>query len=156
MEERKIILGLGNTLNKDEGSGIHLLNALQEKLGELAGVEYVDGGVLGLNLLPWVEACSHLLVLDAVNANQPPGTVVELEKDQIPMYTGVKLSDHQVTFQEVLGLAKFREKLPEYLHLVGVQPADISIGIELSPVVQQAFPEMMKRVKTRLLLWDLL
>ncbi len=76
-----------------------------------------------------VEECSHLLILDAVNAGKQPGTVIELEKEQIPLYTGINLSQHQTTFQEVLGLAKIRGLLPEHLHLVGIQPLDISIGL---------------------------
>jgi len=156
MAERKIILGLGNTLNKDEGVGVHLLDVLREALGENVDAEFVDGGVLGLNLLPWVEACSHLLVLDAVNANQPPGTVVELAKDEIPMYSGVKMSDHQITFQEVLGLAKFRRLFPDFLHLVGAQPVDLSIGYGLSPEIDQVMPEILARAERVLEDWGLL
>ncbi|MBK9715011.1 MAG: hypothetical protein IPO81_27550 [Kouleothrix sp.] len=63
---------------------------------------------MGLSLLQLVEACDHLLIVDAVNAGVPPGTVVELGCDEIPPYAGVRPSQHQVTFQEVLGLAKIR------------------------------------------------
>jgi hydrogenase maturation protease len=151
--DRCIVLGLGNTLNKDEGLGVHALHLLEEQLGEVQGVELLDGGVLGLNLLMLVEECSHLLVLDAVNAGKAPGTVIELKKDQIPLYAGVKLSQHQITFQEVLGLANIRGKLPEYLHLVGVQPDDISIGVELSPVVSRAMPSVVERAIAVLAGW---
>mgnify|MGYP001240594092 CR=1 FL=1 len=98
---RRVVLGLGNTLNRDEGVGVHALAPLASRLGAQEAVELLDGGTLGLNLLPIVEECSHLLVLDAVNAGKSPGTVVELRREQIPLYSGVKLSEHQVTFQEV-------------------------------------------------------
>ena len=42
--------------------------------------EFLDGGVLGLNLLMIVEECSHLLILDAVNAGKQPGSIIELKK----------------------------------------------------------------------------
>ena len=98
-------MGLGNTLNRDEGLGAHAVKRLGDRIGGAADVEFVDGGVLGLNLLPWVEECSHWLVLDGVNPHQAPGTLIELPKEQIPLYSLAKLSDHQITFQEVLGLA---------------------------------------------------
>ena len=142
---RKVVLGLGNLLNRDEGLGVHALKLLDAQLGEQSNFELLDGGVLGLNLLMIVEECSHLLILDAVNVGKPAGTVVELTKEQIPLYAGIKLSQHQVTFQEVLGLAKIRGHLPEYLHLVGVQPEDISVGLELSPTVAQVLPEVAVR-----------
>lgn len=143
--DRKVVLGLGNLLNRDEGLGVHALRALERRLGAEPGLELVDGGVLGLKLLPLVEACSHLLVLDAVDAGREPGAVVELARDQIPLLAGVKLSEHQVTFQEVLGLALIRDRLPGTLQLVGAQPADLEIGLELSPVVAVAIPRIVER-----------
>lgn len=45
--ERKIVMGLGNTLNKDEGLGVHALELLQKKIADLAPeVEFLDGGAL--------------------------------------------------------------------------------------------------------------
>jgi hydrogenase maturation protease len=153
---RKVVLGLGNLLNRDEGMGVQALKVLDARLGSQSNVELLDGGVLGLNLLMIVEECSHLLILDAVNAGKPAGTVIELAKDQIPLYTGIKLSQHQITFQEVLGLANMRGKMPEFLHLVGIQPDDLSIGLELSPIVASSMPEMVERARSRLLEWHLI
>jgi len=153
---RKVVLGLGNLLNRDEGLGVQALKRLDTRLGEQSAVELLDGGVLGLNLLMIVEECSHLLILDAVNVGRPAGTVVELRKDQIPLYAGVKLSQHQVTFQEVLGLANVRGFLPEHLHLVGIQPEDLSIGLELSPTIERVLPEIVNRAMVVLENWGLI
>jgi hydrogenase maturation protease len=153
---RKIVLGLGNTLNRDEGLGVHAVRALERRLGNSAQqVEFLDGGVLGLNLLPWVEESSHLLVLDAINARKQPGTIIELKRHEIPLYTGIKLSDHQVTFQEVLGLAAFRDHLPVNLTMLGIQPADLEVGTELSPLVQARLPELLDRAIMILREWNL-
>lgn len=154
--KRKVVLGLGNLLNRDEGLGVQALKRLDAQLGEQSRVELLDGGVLGLNLLMIVEECSHLLILDAVNAGQPAGSVVELSKEQIPLYAGIKLSQHQITFQEVLGLANMRGYLPEHVHLVGIQPEDLSIGLELSPVVELALPGVVHRAMVVLESWGLL
>jgi hydrogenase maturation protease len=155
-QQRKVVLGLGNLLNRDEGLGVEALKRLDTHLGEQPQVELLDGGVLGLNLLMIVEECSHLLILDAVNVGKPAGTVVELRKEEIPLYAGVKLSQHQVTFQEVLGLANIRGYLPAHLHLIGIQPEDLSIGLELSRVVESALPEVVNRAKNVLAQWGLL
>jgi hydrogenase maturation protease len=153
---RKIVLGLGNILNCDEGLGVRALNRLDAQLDRQSNLELLDGGVLGLNLLPLVEEASHLLILDAVNAGKPAGTVIELAREQIPLYAGVKLSQHQVTFQEVLGLANIRGKLPEHLYLVGIQPEDLSIGLELSPLIESKLPEMIARAISVLKTWEIL
>jgi hydrogenase maturation protease len=155
---RKIVMGLGNTLNKDEGLGVHALTLLEKKLAVRAPeVEFLDGGALGLNLLPWVEEASHLLVLDSIISRFTlPGQVMELSREEIPLYSNIKMSDHQITFQEVLGLAKFREKFPEHLHLVGAQPVDMSIGYGVSPEIEAVMPEIMKRAERILYEWGLI
>lgn len=154
---RKIVMGLGNTLNRDEGLGVHALQALAARLAERTPqVEFIDGGVLGLNLLPWVEEASHLLVLDAINARHAaPGAVLELAGEEIPLYHNIKMSDHQVTFQEVLGIARFRQFLPEHLHLIGAQPVDLSIGVDLSPQIAAVLPEIVARAERVLVGWGL-
>lgn len=166
-QKRKIVFGLGNTLNRDEGLGVHAMKALEQRVNERLSknihksfdnsqIEFLDGGVLGLNLLPWVEEASHLLILDAINANVQPGTLIEMKREEIPLYRGIKLSDHQITFQEVLGLAKARGRLPEYLHLVGAQPEDLSIGVDLSPKIEAVLPNILDQAERILQEWNLL
>lgn len=152
---RKVILGLGNTLNHDEGLGVHALTPLADRLGTQTAVELLDGGTLGLNLLPLVEACDHLLLIDALDAGQPPGTIIELCGDEIPLYAGIKISQHQLTFQEVLGLARMRGNLPRWLHLIGVQPADLAIGVGMSPVVTATMLQIVERTVAVLRVWEL-
>lgn len=152
---RKVVLGIGNTLNRDEGLGVVALEALRRELEKSTELEFLDGGTLGLNLLPIVEDSSHLLILDAVDASAEAGTVVELGRDEIPLYSGVRLSQHQVTFQEVLGLASIRGKLPVHMHLVGIQPADMEIGVGVSGVVRQSMDELLERSKRVLRSWEL-
>jgi hydrogenase maturation protease len=150
---RKVVLGLGNILNRDEGLGIQALKLLDTQVTNYPEFEFLDGGVLGLNLLMIVEECSHLLLLDAVDAKKPAGTVIELKKEEIPLYAGVKMSQHQVTFQEVLGLANIRGKLPEHLHLIGIQPEDLSVGLGLSPSIEKALPEVVLKAQSLLQSW---
>jgi hydrogenase maturation protease len=150
---RKVVLGLGNLLLGDEGFGIHAVQYLQARVGAQFPVEWVDGGVLGLNLLPLVEECSHLLVLDAVDAGKPGGTLIEMTQDEIPLYSGMKLSEHQVGFQEVLAVAKFRGHYPSHLHLIGVQSVDLSTSIELSPAVLAALPAIYQSTTNLLMGW---
>jgi len=154
-EGRKVVLGLGNTLNRDEGLGVCALEPLRALLGGRGEVELLDGGVLGMSLLPLVESCSHLLLLDAVDTGSPPATVTELRQEEIPLFARLKLSLHQLGFQEVLQLASVRGKLPDHLGLVGAQPADLSIGVGLSPGVAAALPEIADRAMAILEEWGL-
>ncbi len=152
---RKVVLGLGNLLSGDEGAGIHALAYLRSAIGRHAQVEWIDGGILGLNLLPLIRNCSHLLVIDAADAGRPPGQLIEIDQDRLLIFHGVKLSEHQVTFQEVLGLATMLGRAPERMHLIGVQPACLEPGTKLSPPVAAAMPEVSRRVRAILESWGL-
>ncbi len=153
--KRKIVLGLGNTLNRDEGLGVFALGPVRERLRDDNGVEILDGGVLGMALLPLVEACSHLLLLDAVDTGAPPATVTELSREEIPLFARLKLSLHQLSFQEVLQLANIRGNLPSRLHLVGAQPVDLSVGYGLSPEIEAVLPEIAARAVRILGSWGI-
>ena len=146
MSTRKIILGIGNLLNRDEGVGIHAIRALQAN--ELdKSYELLDGGTLGLNLLPIIEETSHLLVLDAIDAGRESGALIELTDEQIPLFSAIKLSPHQLSFQEVLALAMVRDHFPKHLVLLGIQPADMGPGVELSPVLSRTLPQLILRAE---------
>ncbi len=86
-------------------------------------------------------------MLDAVNAHKEPGALVELKHDEIPPCDGIKLSDHQIAFQEVPGLASFRGRLPEHLHLIGAQPDDLSVGVGPSPSIEAVPRRILKRAE---------
>jgi hydrogenase maturation protease len=152
---RRVVLGLGNTLNRDEGLGVHALGPVRDQLGDRGRIEILDGGVLGMALLPLVESCSHLLLLDAVDTGAPPGTVTTLGREEIPLFARLKLSLHQVSFQEVLQFASVRGNLPEHLALVGAQPADISVGVGLSPEIERVLPEIAARALAIIQGWRL-
>ncbi len=81
---RTLVLGLGNILLRDEGVGVRVVEALAERYVLPAGVEVVDGGTAGMDLLDTLAGCAHLLICDAVQTGGPPGSVVKLAGDQVP------------------------------------------------------------------------
>ena len=151
--DRRVVLGLGNLLLGDEGLGVQALQYLESGFGRRWDIEWIDGGVLGMNLLPLIETCSHLLVLDAVDAGQPPGTVVELGRRQLLARDRMILSEHQVTFQDVLGLAMLLGRAPASFQLIGLQPESLEPGTQLSDSVIAALPVLAKRVKAVIEEW---
>ncbi|MBM7865738.1 HyaD/HybD family hydrogenase maturation endopeptidase [Heliobacterium gestii] len=155
-KERKIIImGLGNLLFTDEGLGVHAIRRMEAGYDFAPEVELIDGGTLGLLLLDHLEEASHFLCIDAVNAGKAPGTLVRLEKEQLPSYLGVKMSQHQMGFQEVLALANLRGTLPAEMVLIGVQPESLEWGTELSPTVAAVLPGVIEAALEQLVHWGL-
>ena len=141
-----LVLGLGNVLCEDDGAGVEAVRRLSESYEAPEGVEFVDGGTLGMSLLPMVGDAKALLIVDAVAADAPPGTLIELEGDAVPRAALERLSPHQVGVADLLHGAMWTDRLPERLVLVGVVPDRMGLGIELTPRVAAALPGLVERV----------
>ncbi len=147
--EHTLVLGLGNPLMGDDGLGLRALARLRQEWA-VEGVELVDGGTWGMNLLPLIEDAGRLLLLDAIDVGAAPGTLVELEHDQIPRLFARKLSPHEIDLREVLALAELRGTLPAETIALGIQPRDVELSTELTPEVAAQVDALLERVIARL------
>ncbi|MEN8177375.1 MAG: HyaD/HybD family hydrogenase maturation endopeptidase [Pseudomonadota bacterium] len=130
-----LVLGLGNILLYDEGIGVRVVQQLNYDYLFPSEVEIMDGGTAGMALYEHIIDRSHLIVIDAVNTGQQPGTVVKLANEQVPAYFRNKISPHQMALSDILAALQISgEQLPE-LTLIGIEPFTLKTGIGLSDVV---------------------
>jgi len=148
-----LVLGLGNLLLSDEGVGVHVAQHVSRRYQVPEQVRILDGGTLGLGLLPYLQGVTHLLVVDAIDAGQPPGAVVRLEGDAIPTALAHKMSMHQVGLQELLALSQLSGDTPAHIVLIGVQPASLEPGLEPSPLIAALLDTLADRVAGELRAW---
>jgi hydrogenase maturation protease len=153
--KRILVLGIGNILWADEGFGVRCVEALNAGWEFPPQVELMDGGTQGLYLLPYVQEADCLLVFDAVDYSDPPGSLREVVGDQVPRFMGVKkMSLHQTGFQEVLMAAELTGKLPSELVLIGVQPEELEdYGGSLRDVVKAQMPAALELAFSWLARW---
>ncbi|OEH92814.1 HyaD/HybD family hydrogenase maturation endopeptidase [Bacillus solimangrovi] len=147
------VLGIGNTLYSDEGLGVHIIPELERALCEFDNVEILEGATEGIRLLEPIEQCDLLIIIDAINAGKEPGTLIVLRDDEIPSYFGIKMSIHQLGFQEVLQAAKLLERMPEEMVMFGLQPHSLQFGIGLTEKIQDCIPTLIKEIKQQIHIW---
>ncbi|RJR54354.1 MAG: hydrogenase maturation protease [Desulfobacteraceae bacterium] len=141
-----VILGIGNTLFRDEGFGIHVIRRLQELFDFPEEVSIVDGGVLGMNLLGVISEAKHLIVVDVIRNHGKPGDLYRLSGEQIPSRIRAKNSLHQVDFLEALTLCEAIDGIPETV-ILGAEPQDIdTLEMELTPVLQEKVDAVLAMV----------
>ena len=140
---RTVVLGLGNMLMADDGVGLAALARLEEEWFVPREVELVDGGTWGMNLLPVIERADRVLILDAIDLGDPPGTLVRLEGDEIPRFLGQKLSPHQIDLREILALAELRGTLPGQVIALGIQPERVELSTTFSPPVAARLDQLV-------------
>jgi hydrogenase maturation protease len=143
MSGRPLVLGLGNVLMGDEGVGVRVLERMvaeQDAAHPLSGAELVDGGTLGLDLLPLLDDADAVVMIDAVDLRLPPGSVVVLRDEQLTARMGGALSVHQLGVGDLLAVARLRGTMPARASLVGIQPELLEVGLALSAAVEAAVP----------------
>jgi hydrogenase maturation protease len=142
MTNNTLILGIGNTLLADEGTGIHMLDYLRRHHPELQEITFLDGGTLSFTLAPWIEAADNLIVIDAAELEARPGTIAVFCGQEMDRFAGkTKRSVHEVSLGDLLAIAHLTDTLPENRALIAVQPRDVGWGHSLSNPVKQALPQ---------------
>jgi len=150
---RTLVLGLGNILLRDEGIGVWLAEALRRQFEFPPEVTVLEGGTLGLDLLPRLEGVERLLLIDAVQLGRGPGEVARLVGDEVPAALEVKLSPHQVGVQDLLAAARLMDRDPPVVILWGMEPERLDPGIGFSPSVAAALPRLETQVLEELRRW---
>ena len=134
-----LILGIGNTLLTDEGIGVHLVERMQREVGDLDGVEYIDGGTLSFTLAEPIARADGLIVVDAARMGEAPGTLKVFHNDEMDRYLkGNRSSVHEVSLTDLMDIARLSESLPLQRCLIGIEPESLDWGEKPSETVNPA------------------
>ena len=148
-----IVLGVGNTIHSDDGFGVHAMRRLEGDPRLPSGVACVDGGTQGLELLASLHDCSRLLLLDAVDVGEKPGTMSRLAGDDLRrLATGASV--HQLGVADLLTTLPLVSDIEREVVILGVQPASTDWGTQLSPVVEAAMGPVLEKAVEELLSWS--
>jgi len=123
---RKVLLGLGNPLGRDDGVGLYVAS-------ELHAPDWLTIPAQSLeNVLGKVEKADpeKLVIVDAAEMGLPPGTIRRL-----PLEASAKMlgSTHGLPLSFLLSLVRVSEVM-----LIGIQPKEYGLGEGLSPEVRAA------------------
>jgi len=143
-----LVAGIGNLLLGDEGLGVHAVRALEQRRAiASSGATLVDAGTALFDVLAECRHEGTLVLLDAVRAGQPPGTVYRLELDPGTVLAGAPrrdgLSLHSWDALDALSAASMLGRVPGRVVLLGIEPACVEPGTSLSPPVLQAMPRLL-------------
>jgi hydrogenase maturation protease len=148
-----LVLALGNPLLGDEGVGLRALQALASAAEFPPSIELLDGGTAGLSLVPRLRSADRVLVLDAVSAGKPPGTVMRLDGADLVWEGFEKISTHQIGLDDILAASRLSGG-PEEIVILGVEPASLSLGVGLSASVESAIGTLVSAALSQLREWE--
>ncbi len=145
-----LVLGLGNLLMNDDAAGLRAVYTLQERYPDRENLQIVDGGTLGLDLLGHVAWADKLLLLDAININEAPGTVALIAGDDINPVLSQRISPHQMGLKDLLEAAELIGDRPPEVELLGIQYDNINMEMTLSEEVERGLPRLIAAASERI------
>lgn len=137
------VLGLGNVLCGDDGLGVSAIAELMRRFEIAPEVRVLDGGTLGLALLPIMQTTRVAILVDAIDDGQPPGSFVHLTGHDVVRRAALRLSVHQIGVADLLDASALVGDGPSELALLGLVPGATELGIGLTPEVTRAMPGLI-------------
>jgi hydrogenase maturation protease len=146
-EKQKIlILGIGNVLMGDDSVGVRVVDEIERRFRFPEGVELLDGGTSGIELLSHIRNRDCLIIVDAIKSGFSPGTVVRVEGEDIPARFMTRISPHQLGLSDLLAAASLSGDLPPTMVLFGIEPKRVALGFELSVEVRDNLGKLVDTV----------
>lgn len=141
-----LVIGIGNPLHSDDGLGVRAAQQLAAQ--DLPpGVKVEELGTPGWSLVNHLQGWQRVLLIDAVQMGERPGTWHRLDASQTHLITQeVSVSLHEPGLAESLALAQALNLMPDEVAIYGVEPAWTGAGMELSPEIQEAIPSVVENI----------
>jgi hydrogenase maturation protease len=137
-----ILVGIGNLLRRDDGVG-PIVAQRMSRLTLPDDVEVIDAGTAGTELASLIERRRLVVVVDAIDAGEPPGSIYRLAPESVQPASRAGLSVHDLHFLHALDETRLLGSSPRRVVIFAVQVADKSTGIGLSEPVGRAARQVM-------------
>lgn len=143
---RIVVVGLGNTVLGDDGVGVHVAMACRKpEWGD--AVEVLDGGTVGLALLPRLSDADGVIFVDAARLNAPSGTVRVIEGEALESFlASLSRSAHDVGLSDLVDALRLTAPVEQTRALVGIQAECVEWAETLSSSVSDAIPAAIAAV----------
>ncbi len=148
-----VVIGVGNTILSDEGVGVHAARLLQSDPRVPANVRVLDGGTIGIELIPYALGASRVLLLDAMNSGNTPGTLARMNGKEL-LATKGGWSAHQLGVADLIAALALVATHPQDIVVLGVQPSNTDWGTRLSTDVEAALAPLVDAALSQLQLWQ--
>jgi len=148
---RVLVLGIGNILLSDEGVGVHVINRFQDTLVIPDEVQVIDGGTMGLDLSPYFEDKTDVVVVDAICADgEEPGTIRRFSGNEVMTMLGERISPHQIGLSDLLACTAVDTQLPENIVLLGVVPESLDTSLDMSSTILAKVDDLVGLIRVEL------
>jgi hydrogenase maturation protease len=150
------VIGLGSVLMGDDAAGPYFVNLFEANYDFPPELTVLDLGTPGPELSHYLLDWEKLIVIDTVKTAGDPGELRLYRRDEIiRLKPAQRMSPHDPSLKDALLTADFVGGGPQEILLVGVIPAKVEMGTEMSAVVKEALPKIETEVLSELSRWGI-
>ena len=147
MSEKRAVIGIGNTLRRDDGIGIIVLESLLN-FYKRKGIDYFNFSSATFDLLSRIKTYDTAFFIDAINADLTVGELKISElKDIEYKLDNSFTSTHELNLKSMLELSK-KLGIKTKIYLAGIQVADTSFGEGISEALEHKKEGIIKEIAT--------
>ena len=133
------LLGVGNILEKDDGIAIYATKYLEKNYHFDPSVDIVNGGVEGINLLNMFMEYKHIIILDAIEIEDMPGSIYHIPSNELTGYGLNSGGAHEIGVLQCFDILELMEKPTPKSSVLGIIPEVIDVEIGLSDLMSEKF-----------------
>lgn len=133
------LLGIGNILEKDDGVAIYATQYLQKNYSFSPSIEIINGGVEGINLLNLFMEYEEILILDAIEIEDEPGSIYHIPSEKLTGYGLNSGGAHEIGVLQCFDILELMAKPIPKSSVIGIVPAEIDVAIALSKSIEDRF-----------------
>jgi hydrogenase maturation protease len=144
-----MVLGIGNLLCRDDGIGVRIATEMQ-RLDKYSGIRIIDGGAAPDLFVILDGEVTKLIIVDALRGGGRPGDIYRLKLGQENIADEAPASLHGMGILDSLKLMRQLGQRTPPVTVIGIEPADVSHGLQLSPVIEALVADIIVAVESEI------
>lgn len=145
MPNKIAVIGLGNSLRRDDGIGIVILESLLNNYKQ-SGVDYLNFGISSFDLIHRLQDYNLVLLIDGISASLPAGELkIFALKEAFFIDKKNPVSSHELKLKDIFRLAR-QLKLKTKIYVAGIQVSDIGFGESLSGTLKEKLQDNTSQI----------
>jgi hydrogenase maturation protease len=151
------IIGCGNLNRNDDAVGVIIAQRLQQYLIEHPhpDVRIYDCGTAGMEVMFHAKGSKQLIIIDASSTGSEPGAVFKVPGKELETLPEPSYNLHDFRWDNALAAGRkiFQDDFPEEVTVYLIEAANLSFGLELSPIVEHAANLVFEEITTLIKEW---
>jgi hydrogenase maturation protease len=147
MSRSSLILGLGNSILRDDRIGLDVARLVHKEL-KYRDCDLIESQIVGVNILDFISGYKTLIVIDAIKTKEGKGgDIYQLSLDDLPKQKRTN-SPHNIGLYWTIQIGrKLEMDVPDIIRIYAIEVNDpFNFGEELTDTMKKLLPKIVESI----------